>query len=142
MLGAGGGGALAGEGIFKPFNWEAEARSPWDTSRVPGWSSSGGAAAVAAGMLPVAIGSAGGGYTRLPAAYSGVVRMHQTVGLRPEHDYAKPRPPTGITVGPLSPRSRHGTLVSHLIARLHPRDPFSIPPLHISSLYHISNKIT
>src|SRR3546814_11251814 len=53
MLGAGGGGALAGEGIFKPFNWEAEARSPWDTSRVPGWSSSGGAAAVAAGMLQI-----------------------------------------------------------------------------------------
>src|SRR3546814_12139380 len=89
MLGAGGGGALAGEGIFKPFNWEAEARSPWDTSRVPGWSSSGGAAAVAAGMLPVAIGSDGGGSTRLPAAYSGVVGMHPTGGLIPELDYAQ-----------------------------------------------------
>src|SRR3546814_11686105 len=78
MLGAGGGGALAGEGIFKPFNWEAEARSPWDTSRVPGWSSSGGAAAATAGMPPVAIGSDGGGSNRLPAASSGVVGMTPT----------------------------------------------------------------
>ena len=27
-------------GVFRPFNWDAEARSPWDTDRVPGWSSS------------------------------------------------------------------------------------------------------
>src|SRR3546814_141131 len=126
MLGAGGGGALAGEGIFKPFNWEAEARSPWDTSRVPGWSSSGGAAAVAAGMLPVAIGSDGGGSTRLPAAYSGVVGMHPTGGLIPELDYAKPRPPAGITVGPLARSVRDAALVTQVMAGPDGRDPFSI----------------
>src|SRR3546814_5613745 len=107
MLGAGGGGALAGEGIFKPFNWEAEARSPWDTSRVPGWSSSGGAAAVAAGMLPVAIGSDGGGSTRLPAAYSGAVGMHPTGGLIPRPDSANPRPHAGTPVAPLPPPLPH-----------------------------------
>src|SRR3546814_7249453 len=56
MLGAGGGGALAGEGIVKPFNWEAEEGGPWDTSRVQGWASSGGAATGTAGSLPVAHG--------------------------------------------------------------------------------------
>jgi len=126
MLGAGGGGALAGEGIFKPFNWDAEARSPWDTSRVPGWSSSGGAAAVAAGMLPVAIGSDGGGSTRLPAAYSGVVGMHPTGGLIPELDYTKPRPPAGITVGPLTRSVRDAALVTQVMAGPDGRDPFSI----------------
>src|SRR3546814_16095853 len=64
MLGAGGGGALAGEGIFKPFNCEAEASRPWDNSRVPGCSSSGGTASVAAGLLPVATESGRGGSPR------------------------------------------------------------------------------
>src|SRR3546814_10847295 len=100
--------------------------SPWDTSRVPGWSSSGGAAAVAAGMLPVAIGSDGGGSTRLPAAYSGVVGMHPTGGLIPELDYAKPRPPAGITVGPLARSVRDAALVTQVMAGPDGRDPFSI----------------
>ena len=70
MMGAGGGARPDPDrpGVFKPFNWDAEALSPWDTTRVPGWSSSGGAAAAAARLLPVTIGSDGGGSTRLPAA--------------------------------------------------------------------------
>jgi aspartyl-tRNA(Asn)/glutamyl-tRNA(Gln) amidotransferase subunit A len=51
------------------YNWDAEARSPWDPARAPGWSSSGGAAAAAARLLPIAIGSDGGGSTRLPAPF-------------------------------------------------------------------------
>ncbi|MBU3992951.1 MAG: amidase [Alphaproteobacteria bacterium] len=126
MLGAGGGGGLAGEGRFKPLNWEAEARNPWDTSRVPGWSSSGGAAAVAAGLLPFTIGSDGGGSTRLPAAYSGVIGVHPTGGLIPEVDYKKPRPPAGITVGPLARHVRDAALVTQVMAGPDGRDPFAI----------------
>ncbi|MDB5685456.1 MAG: amidase, partial [Rhizorhabdus sp.] len=126
MLGAGGGGALAGEGRFTPLNWKAEALSPWDTGRVPGWSSSGGAASVAAGMLPVAIGSDGGGSTRLPASYSGVVGLHPTAGLIPELDYARPRPPAGITVGPLTRSVRDAALVTQVMAGPDGRDPFSL----------------
>ena len=84
------------------YNWDAEARSAWDPARVPGWSSSGGAAATAAGLLPITIGSDGGGSTRLPAAYSGIVGVHPTMGLIPKVNYERRRLPslTG-TIGPL-----------------------------------------
>lgn len=126
MLGAGGGGGPAGEGRFQPLNWNAEARNPWNTDHVPGWSSSGGAAAVAAGLLPFAIGSDGGGSTRLPAAYSGVVGMHPTGGLIPEIDYKKPRPPAGITVGPLTRHVRDAAIITQAMAGPDGRDAFSI----------------
>jgi len=126
MLGAGGGGGLAGEGRFAPLNWDAEARNPWNIEHAPGWSSSGGAASVAAGVLPFAIGSDGGGSTRLPAAYSGVVGMHPTGGLIPELDYVKPRPHAGITIGPLTRHVRDAAIVPQVMAGPAGRDPCSI----------------
>lgn len=104
MMGAGGGGVPDPQnpGVFRPFNWEAEALNPWDVGRVPGWSSSGGAASVAAGLLPVAIGSDGGGSTRLPAAYSGVVGLHTSRGLVPHIDYDKPKMLLTSSYGPLA----------------------------------------
>ena len=72
-------------GLFE-FNWDREARNPWDPARAPGWSSSGGAATAAARLLPITIGSDGGGSIRLPAAYCGVIGLHPTAGLVPSYN--------------------------------------------------------
>ena len=85
------------------FNWEHEARNPWDPSRAPGWSSSGGAATAAARLLPIAIGSDGGGSTRLPGAYSGVIGMHPTAGMVPIYNPGLPvRMNPTVSLGPLA----------------------------------------
>ena len=58
-------------------------RNPWNLERTPGGSSGGSAAAVAAGLVPMATASDGGGSIRIPAAFSGLVGMKPSFGRIP-----------------------------------------------------------
>jgi aspartyl-tRNA(Asn)/glutamyl-tRNA(Gln) amidotransferase subunit A len=101
-------------------------RNPWDTARIPGGSSGGSAAAVAAELLPFATGTDTGGSIRIPASFCGVV------GLKPTYDRVSRRGvmPLGMTldhVGPLARSVRDAALVFGLIAK---QGSGYVPPAH------------
>jgi aspartyl-tRNA(Asn)/glutamyl-tRNA(Gln) amidotransferase subunit A len=101
-------------------------RNPWDLSRVPGTSTAGGAASVAAGMTPITIGSDGAGSSRLPAAFSGVLGFHPSFGRVPQLDYDNPMRIDQGTVGPLARDARDIATVMQAIAGPDGRDLFAI----------------
>ena len=76
-------------------------RNPWNTDYTPGGSSGGSAAAVAAGLVPAALGSDGAGSVRIPAAWNHLVGIKTQLGRIPSAP--EPEPFHGLTVhGPLA----------------------------------------
>ena len=74
--------------------------NPWDLERITGGSSSGSAVAVAAGLVPVTLGSDTGGSARVPAAYCGVTAIKPSFGLV-SLDGVFPRAPPFDSISPM-----------------------------------------
>ena len=101
-------------------------RNPWDATLSPGGSSGGSAAAVAAGLVPAAIGTDTGGSVRVPAALCGVVGLKVTHGRVPLTGVT-PLAPSLDTVGPIARTVGDAAAVYAAVAGDDPRDPWSAP---------------
>jgi amidase len=102
-------------------------RNPWDTARTPGGSSGGAGAAVAAGALPLAHGSDGGGSIRIPASCCGLF------GIKPSRGRVSPAPFVSGSLelsqsGPLSVTVRDAAAFLDVIAGYEPGDAHWAPP--------------
>jgi amidase len=101
-------------------------RNPWDTDRTPGGSSGGAAAAVAAGMVPLAHGSDGGGSIRIPAACCGLV------GLKPSRGRVSRGPEQGddllVQDGVLTHTVAETAALLDVLAGYEPGDATWAPP--------------
>lgn len=100
-----------------------ECRNPWNTNHITGASSGGGGAAVAAGMSPYAIGSDGGGSTRIPASYNGVVGFQPSAGRIPSRE---PHSVQMASAGPMTIDVRDSAIIIQALSGLDPRDPSAI----------------
>jgi aspartyl-tRNA(Asn)/glutamyl-tRNA(Gln) amidotransferase subunit A len=96
-------------------------RNPWDRDRIPGGSSGGSGAAVAAGMVFMAMGSDTGGSIRIPASFCGVVGLKPTYG-RVSRFGSMPLAYSLDHMGPLTRSVRDAGAVLNVIAGYDPRD--------------------
>lgn len=103
-----------------------DCRNPWDPSRTPGGSSGGAAAAVAAGLAPIAHGSDGGGSIRIPASCCGLF------GVKPARGRVSTAPYGDVfgfsTPGPLARTVRDAAAFLDAIAGYEAGDPHWAPP--------------
>ncbi|MEU2607201.1 amidase [Streptomyces albus] len=107
-----------------------DTRNPWHHAHTPGGSSGGAAAAVAAGLVPAALGSDGAGSVRIPAAWT------HLVGIKPQRGristWPDPEPFNGITVfGPLARTVADAALLLEAASGNHPADVHRPPPVAV-----------
>jgi Asp-tRNA(Asn)/Glu-tRNA(Gln) amidotransferase A subunit family amidase len=104
-----------------------ETKNPRDHSRTTGGSSGGAAASVASGMVPLAVGTDGGGSIRIPSAFCGTAGLKPTFGLIPKLPGFRGWPTLSVT-GPIAGDVRDLALAASVMAGPSPLDPLSYPP--------------
>jgi aspartyl-tRNA(Asn)/glutamyl-tRNA(Gln) amidotransferase subunit A len=128
------GAVILGKTTTPEFGWKAIGdspltgitRNPWNLQHTPGGSSAGAAAACAAGIAPLHVGSDGAGSIRIPSAFTGIFGIKATFGRVPAH----PPSPMGLlsNVGPMARSVRDAAAMLNVLARPDPRDPYTLPP--------------
>lgn len=104
-------------------NWGTP-RNPYNRAYYTGGSSGGSAFAVAAGLVPIAIGADGGGSIRVPAAYCGVFGLKPTHGRISSHPTLSIAPSTGV-VGPIAATMADLSLAYTIMAQPDPSNASS-----------------
>jgi aspartyl-tRNA(Asn)/glutamyl-tRNA(Gln) amidotransferase subunit A len=100
--------------------------NPWDVERIPGGSSGGTAAAVAAGLALAGLGTDAGGSVRIPAALCGIVGLKQTHGLVPVRGGIGFGNPTVDHIGPMARSVEDVALLLSVMAGHDRFDPTSV----------------
>jgi aspartyl-tRNA(Asn)/glutamyl-tRNA(Gln) amidotransferase subunit A len=128
------GGVILGKTTSPEFGWKALGdspltgitRNPWDPSRTSGGSSAGAAAACAAGIAPLHVGTDGAGSIRTPSSFCGLFGLKPTFGRVPAH------PPSAMgllaNTGPMTRAVRDAALLMNVLTRPDHRDPYALPP--------------
>jgi aspartyl-tRNA(Asn)/glutamyl-tRNA(Gln) amidotransferase subunit A len=127
------GAVILGKTTTTEFGWKSPGdcplhgitRNPWNTAMTPGGSSSGAAAACAAGYAALHIGTDAGGSIRIPAAWCGIVGLKPSFGRVPQW-------PQGAfanvaVAGPMTRSVADAALMLGAMARFDWRDPFALP---------------
>jgi aspartyl-tRNA(Asn)/glutamyl-tRNA(Gln) amidotransferase subunit A len=127
------GAVILGKTTTPEFGWIAVGdspltgitRNPWNLARTPGGSSAGAAAACAAGIGVLNLGSDGAGSIRIPACFSGVFGIKPSFGLVP----AYPPSPMGLLShhGPITRKVADAAAMLNVLSRPDPRDPYGLP---------------
>ncbi len=141
------GAILVGKTTTPEFGWKGVTdspllgitRNPWNPERTPGGSSGGAAAALAAGLAPLAVGTDGGGSIRIPGSFSGVFGLKPTYGVIPVY----PASATGTLshAGPMTRTVRDAALMLQVMAGPDDRDPLSFPPAGMDFLAGLDDGI-
>ena len=138
------GAVLIGKTTTPEFGWKGVTdspltgvtRNPWNLEMTPGGSSGGSAAAVAAGLVPMATGTDAGGSIRGPASFTGIVGLKPTFGRVPQY------PPSPLQLlshaGPMTRTVGDAALMLSAIARPDglDRDPVALPADPVDYVAH------
>ncbi len=127
------GAVILGKTTMPEFGWKALGdsplsgitRNPWNLDHTPGGSSSGAAAAIAAGLGPMGLGTDGGGSIRIPCSFSGIPGHKPTFGRVP----AYPPSPFGMLAhtGPMARTVQDCALLLTVLCGADDRDHYALP---------------